>query len=324
MNSETNLPENSTHVSVLGDEGWWAAVMQDEHAVSAGDEKPAEHALRPHAVGRVNAADWGVARELYENDRIVELPVVGYNRGGLLVALNSLRGFVPASHLIGMTAQVPDTARQAHLSARVGQSLGLKVIEYDPTKGRVVLSERAAQAGPGGRTQVLDKLRPGDITHGTVTNLCDFGAFVDLGGLEGLIHVSELSWSRVNHPSDVLACGNEVQVYVLSVDREQARVALSLKRLLPDPWATVEQRYTVGQVVEGTITNVVSFGAFASIEAGLEGLIHVSEMAEGHFLDPRSVVREGERIRAKILSIDGQGRRLGLSLRRSADASLPL
>ena len=161
----------------------------------------------------------------------------------------------------------------------------------------------------------MNTLDSGSVVHGSITNLCDFGAFVDLGGLEGLIHISELSWGRVGHPTDMLQRGQEIDAYVLSVDRENARIALSLKRLFPDPWKTVGERYSIGQMVSGTITNVVDFGAFACIEEGLEGLIHVSELAEGHFLHPRNVVAEGQLVQARILSIDSEARRLGLSLR---------
>jgi small subunit ribosomal protein S1 len=217
---------------------------------------------------------------------------------------------------VDFPAQLPEEERKAALARKVGARLRLKVIEFDPGKGRVVFSERAAQAGPGSRQNVLQRLQPGDVVRGVVTNVCDFGAFVDLGGLEGLIHVSEVSWNRVAHPRDALCCNQEVDVSVISVDREQGRVALSLKRLRPDPWATVEQRYAAGQIVEGTVTNVVNFGAFVCLEDGLEGLIHVSELADGNFLHPRSVVSEGERVRVRIVSMDGAGRRLALSLRR--------
>jgi small subunit ribosomal protein S1 len=268
-------------------------------------------------------ADWQAARHLYEVDEPVELDVVGHNRGGLLVSFHSLQGFVPASHLLNFPSQIAEEERMLALARRVGMRLKLKVIEYDPAKGRVVFSERAAQAGPGSRQAVLGSLRPGSVVTGVVTNVCDFGAFVDLGGIEGLIHVSEVSWSRVGHPRDVLANNQTVQVSVLSVDPEAGRVALSLKRLRPDPWANVEQRYVVGQVIEGVVTNVVNFGAFVGIEEGLEGLIHVSELADGHFLHPRNVVREGDRVRAAIVTIDGAGRRLGLSLRRLSALEAP-
>jgi small subunit ribosomal protein S1 len=233
------------------------------------------------------------------------------------VEWNSLRGFVPASQLVSFPAVIEGQARRGELSARVGQKLLLRVIELDRPQNRLILSERAAQVQPGTRASVLDQLRKGSICAGRVTNLCDFGAFVDLGGLEGLIHISELSWGRVGHPADMLNRGDEIKVYVMDVHRDQGRVALSIKRLQPDPWETVEQRYRVGQMIQGIITNVVDFGAFACVEEGLEGLIHVSELAEGHFLHPRNVVREGETVHARILNIDGHARRLGLSLRQS-------
>ncbi len=191
----------------------------------------------------------------------------------------------------------------------------MRVIELSGEKNRLIFSERAAQAQPGERADILDSLKSGTIVSGKITNLCDFGAFIDLGGLEGLIHISELSWGRVGHPSDLLKRGQHIEAYVLEVDRGTTRVALSLKRLRPDPWQTVHERYRLGEIVEGEITNVVDFGAFACIEDGLEGLIHVSELAEGHFLHPRNVVSEGQIVRARILNIDGEARRLGLSLR---------
>jgi len=302
----------------LADESWWAAVLREEESRRQGNTSDSREYGEVSGPAVLSGADWQAARRLYETDEPVELEVVGYNRGGLIVGLNSLRGFVPASHLINFSAQVPEEERKTALARKIGQRLRLKVIEYDPAKGRVVFSERAAQARPGSRHQVLKDLHPGDVVGGVVTNICDFGVFVDLGGLEGLIHVSEVSWSRVSHPRDVLGCNQEVQVHVLSVDVEQGRVALSLKRTRPDPWASVEQRYVIGQMVEGTVTNVVNFGAFVCLEEGLEGLIHVSELADGHFLHPRSVVSEGEHVCARVVSIDGTSRRLGLSLRQGA------
>jgi small subunit ribosomal protein S1 len=189
------------------------------------------------------------------------------------------------------------------------------VIELNAEQNRLILSERAARVQPGERADILRRLKPGDVASGTVTNLCEFGAFVDLGGLEGLIHISELSWGRVGHPADLLQRGQTIEVYVLEIDRMAGRIALSLKRMRPDPWATVGERYRIGETVVGTITNVVDFGAFACIEEGLEGLIHVSELAEGHFLHPRNVVNEGQQVTARVLSIDSHARRLGLSLR---------
>ncbi|MBE2272411.1 MAG: S1 RNA-binding domain-containing protein [Anaerolinea sp.] len=253
-----------------------------------------------------------------EDDETIELLVSGYNRGGLLVEWRSLRGFVPASQLVDFPATSNDLARRKALMSRVSQMLTLRVIELSEEQNRFILSERAAKAQRGERADILSRLEAGDSISGIVTNLCDFGAFIDLGGLEGLIHISELSWGRVGHPADILERGQEVTAYVLEVNQDAGRIALSLKRLHDDPWETVHLRYQIGENVEGIITNVVDFGAFARIEEGLEGLIHVSELAEGHFLHPRNVVSEGQKITARILSIDGRARRLGLSLRSNS------
>jgi small subunit ribosomal protein S1 len=166
------------------------------------------------------------------------------------------------------------------------------------------------------RQGALDRILPGDICQGQVTSLCSFGAFVDLEGVEGLVHVSELSWERVEHPGDVLELGQPVEVYVINVDRERGRVGLSLKRLKPDPWHFVGERYQIGQIVDGTVTHVVDFGAFVRVEEGLEGLIHVSELSEVGNLHPRDVVRVGDAVKALVISIDGERRRMGLSLRQ--------
>jgi len=302
------------------DESWWAAVLHGEEGSSFRSQGFSKNGHGPNGTHESvdPAADWEAARQLYEDDGAIELQAVGFNRGGLLVSWNSLRGFVPASHLVDFPNYASEMERKAALGQRIGQRLQLKIIEFDQSKGRVVFSERAARSGPGSRQQLLQSLKPGDVVSGTVTNVTDFGAFVDLGGIEGLIHVSEVSWNRVAHPRDVLSQNQAAEVMVMSVDREQARVALSLKRMRPDPWASVNQRFTIGQIIEGTITNVVNFGAFMSLEDGLEGLIHVSELAEGNFLHPRNVVREGERVRARIISIDGHNRRVSLSLRRGS------
>ncbi len=309
------------------DDGWWAAVMQEDEAHWRGNGRPASgRRINGHGSAQSvfdPAADWEAARHLYESDEPVELEVVGYNRGGVLVSFRSLQGFVPSSHLLSFPTTGLEEERKQALARRVGGQIRLKVIEYDPAKGRVVFSERAALAEPGSRHSLLQKLQPGDVVRGTVTNICDFGVFVDLGGIEGLVHVSEVSWSRVAHPRDVVSFNQPIEVSVLSVDREQSRVALSLKRLRPDPWATVEQRYVIGQMVEGKVTNVVNFGAFVCVEDGLEGLVHISELADGQFMHPRNVVREGEQVRACIVSIDGAHRRLGLSLRRAGTVRGP-
>jgi small subunit ribosomal protein S1 len=312
------------------DESYWEALLQEGESTADGgaprhqdnlwksfelDSEEQDPLAASHAHNG-SQADWEQVQQVFASDTTVELRIVGHNRGGLLVEWNSLRGFIPASQLVDFPAQTDNRQRRDSLADRIGQTLKLRVIELDRAQNRLILSERAAQVEPGTRATVLNTIGEGDILHGQVTNLCDFGVFVDLGGLEGLIHISELSWGRVGHPTDILTRGEVINVYVMNVDQDQGRVALSLKRLRPDPWQTVEQRYHVDQIVEGVITNVVDFGAFACIEEGLEGLIHVSELAEGHFLHPRNVVREGDIVKARILNIDGRARRLGLSLRR--------
>jgi small subunit ribosomal protein S1 len=314
------------------DEDYWSALLDegehtstvhlDQHTLGGYDDYDGDAAESEehYTIHRgVQEEDWDLVAEIYDNDEVIVLPVVGYNRGGLLVEYRSLRGFVPASQLLQFPSTSNNIIRRNALLDRVGLDLELRVIELNREKNRLILSERAAQAEPGERDDILRSLDAGDSVTGIVTNLCDFGAFVDLGGLEGLIHISELSWGRVSHPSTMLQRGQEVTAYVIGVDQEAGRIALSLKRLRPDPWRTVQDRYEVGQTVKGVITNVVDFGAFACIEDGLEGLIHVSELAEGHFLHPRNVVGEGDEVEARILTINGPARRLGLSLRLNTE-----
>jgi small subunit ribosomal protein S1 len=263
-------------------------------------------------MGQISSC-WEVFAEHHTQDKAVELQVTSYNRGGLLVNWDDVTGFVPASQLCSSIPYDDEEHRRDALAQLVGMTLELKIIELDPTEGRLILSERATNRIEEPNLGLLDELTPGDIRHGRVTNLCAFGAFVDLGGLEGLIHISELSWGRVAHPSDVLESGQEVDVYVLKVDREQSRVGLSLKRLKPDPWNTVEDRYQIGQIVEGLVTNVVKFGAFVRIEDGLEGLIHASEFP-GDVGIPSHYVQEGDAVQVRIMSIEGSRHRIGLSL----------
>jgi small subunit ribosomal protein S1 len=262
-----------------------------------------------------STADWERAKQLFETKERVELRVTGHNRGGLLVKFGTLQGFVPASQLCELPKDPNNQTRQTELACRLGAALCVRVIEIDQSRNRLILSERAAVSATDGAA-LLGSLSPGQVRTGRVNSLCGFGAFVDLGGVEGFIHISEFSWGRVNHPSDVLSVGDEVQVYVIDVQPSQSRVALSLKRLQPDPWTLVNDRYSVGHVIEGEVTNVVSFGAFVRVEEGLEGLIHISELAEGSFLHPRNVVHEGQRVRARIIRIDSATHRLGLSLRQ--------
>jgi small subunit ribosomal protein S1 len=310
--------DSEWHQNEPVDEAYWRSILSEDSSNVQFDNSPAaaKDASSAAPAPRQQAADdWQEAARLMAEDSVLTLQVTGFNRGGLLVNWRSLRGFVPASQLVNYVPHSSHHNGRSSLEAVVGEHLKLRIIEIDPHKNRLILSERAAQVERGARHRLLQSIQPGDIVHGRITNLVEFGAFADLGGVEGLIHISELSWGRVTHPSDLLKRGQIVQLYVMDVDPAATRIALSMKRLRPDPWATVEQRYTVGEIIEAVITNVVDFGAFACVEEGLEGLIHFSELAEGHFLHPRNVVTEGQRIRARILNIDGKGRRLGLTLR---------
>ena len=278
-------------------------------------EPPGDVDDHPPAVQRPLAGEpgcWDVFADQADG-QLVELEVEGYNRGGLLVRWKDILGFVPASQLCDGLRYGDERSRLNDLSDRVGSSLTLRVIEVDGAKNRLIFSERAARHIEDPNLAVLDDLNAGDVCQGHVTNLCTFGAFVDLGGIEGLIHISELSWGRVAHPSDVLQSGQVVEVYVLNVDRGQGRVGLSLKRLQPDPWDSVEERYMVAQVVEGTVTNVVNFGAFVRLEEGLEGLIHASELT-GEMMPSLYALHEGEHVLVRVNSIEGARHRIGLSL----------
>ena len=306
------------------DESWWEAVMAEDEAKST-----ITAAHRPTSVNASQRAshlhppdspsvDWPKALDIYETDQTVDLLVTNYNRGGLLVAGDGLQGFVPVSHLVDAPADVSDS--EDWLVGYRDHSLRLKIIECDPERGRVVFSERAALADPGTRNYLLQRLLPGDCVTGVVTNITDFGVFVDLGGVEGLVHVSEISWGRVHHPQDVVTVGQEVRVFVIHVEKERARIALSLKRLYPNPWETAETRYYPGQVTEAVVTSVVQFGAFARLEEGLDGLIHISEMdCDNENKQPGDLLKEGQRIMVRVLHVDGSRQRLGLSLKIAGD-----
>lgn len=306
-------------------EGYWRALLQDGKNGSAAptvsqaglwDEdisRPLESPEEDDG-SSLDKDVWEEAHTLMAEGKPLELPVVGCNRGGLLVGWQGLRGFVPASHLLDLTPSADEKKRQEELRHFVGTRLSLKIIELDRDADRFVLSERATQVDDGNPADVLNSLEPGDVCRGHVTNLCSFGAFVDLGGFEGLIHISELSWGRVAHPGDVLESGQPVEVYVLNVEPERERVGLSLKRLQPNPWESVEDHYSVGDLVEGTVTHVVDFGAFVQVEEGLEGLIHVSKLASGNPCDPHDVLQDGDGVSVEVLNIDRARRRMGLRL----------
>jgi len=255
--------------------------------------------------------DWLRAAELEKSGEVVEAEVIQTNRGGVLVSFGRLRGFVPNSHLTAIPRGLPDERLNEAKSALIGHTVNLVVIEVEQRRRRLVLSER--KAGSRQREQLLEALTMGEVRTGTVTNLAKFGAFVDLGGVDGLIHISELDWRHVNHPREVLEPGDSVEVYVLRVDREKSRIGLSRKRLLPDPWHEVTQRLDVGQILQGTVINVVDFGVFVELGQGIEGLVHNSEMPAR--TETATELATGAPISVRVLEVDHERRRIALSLR---------
>lgn len=260
---------------------------------------------------------WSQASEVFAHGEVVTGIVTGWNRGGLLVRWEELQGFVPASQLSDVSVFECDEPREDILASWVGEELRLKIIELDKDRNRLVFSERATAWGPHDGELLLAQITPGEIRSGKVSNLCDFGAFVDLGGLDGLIHLSELSWRRINHPRELLSIGMKLDVFVIDVDRENHRVALSLKRLRPNPWTVVDSKYAIGQRVTAVVTNVVDFGIFAQIEDGLEGLVHISELADEEIRHPSDIAAVGDQIEVSIIRIDSANHRLGLSMRQA-------
>ncbi len=296
------------------DEGWWSSVLADEDAYAGSQGKNAGQKANGAAPGGYQV-DWKRVTALFEQDEVIKLEVYGFNRGGLLVRGDGVQGFVPVSHLVDMPCNPEGDQRRRVLNNYVGKTLHLKVIECEAEQERIVLSERAALAGDGRRRELFSTLKPGEIVNGSVTNVTDFGVFVDLGGLEGLIHVSELSWGRVQHPSEILEIGSPVRALVLMVSEENGRVALSLKRLCPNPWETLEATYQPGDVVEACITSNMRYGAFARLNEGVEGLIHISTIRlPPEYNDIETYLKAGTQVKVKILHIDAERRRLGLSL----------
>ncbi len=261
--------------------------------------------------------DWIRAEELMNAGTIIEGEIADANRGGLIVPFGNLRGFVPASHVVSLPRGLNEEERTEHLRSMIGQQIAVKVIEVNRRRRRLVLSQREAQRElrDASKDKLLADLKEGETRRGVVSGLRDFGAFVDLGGADGLIHISELAWHRVKHPREVLSVGDEIDVYVLRLDQEGRRIGLSLKRLQPNPWSQVDGMYHVGQIVEGTISRVTQFGAFVSLEPGIEALLHASQISDPAPANPSDLLREGMTIQARIISIEPHRQRLGLSIR---------
>jgi small subunit ribosomal protein S1 len=260
---------------------------------------------------------WRRIEAAAESGEPVEGTVIEVVKGGLIVDLG-VRGFLPAS--------LVDIRRVQNLDDFMGRGIECKVIELNRSRNNVVLSRRAVleEERKEVRQQILDRLQPGMVVEGAISNIVDFGAFVDLDGIDGLIHISELSWSHVNHPSEVLSIGQTVPVKVLDIDRDRQRISLGLKQTQEDPWQRVVDTYSVGDELEGRVTKVVTFGAFVEVLDGVEGLVHISELAQHHVENPREIVNQEDEIRVKILEIDSERRRLSLSVKRVEDQALPL
>lgn len=262
---------------------------------------------------------WEVVEKMLGNDEVFDGIVDGFNKGGLIVPVHGLRGFVPASQ-ISMSRRMAasgDTPEQ-RWAKMVNQPITVRVIEVDRSRRRLILSERATntETRQSLKERVIDELQEGEIRTGRVTSLADFGAFVNINGADGLVHLSELSWERVQHSSEVLEVGQEVTVKIISIDREKKRIGLSLRALSEDPWAKRIEKFQVGQLVEGEITRLTKFGAFARLEGDVEGLIHISEISETRIEHPKEKLKEGEKLTLRIIRIDSDQRRIGLSLRK--------
>ena len=260
---------------------------------------------------------WRRIESAAESGEPVEGTVIEVVKGGLILDLG-VRGFLPAS--------LVDIRRVHNLDEFMSQKLECKVIELNRSRNNVVLSRRAVleEERKEVRQQILGRLQPGQVVEGKISNIVDFGAFVDLEGIDGLIHISELSWSHVNHPSEVLEIGETVRVKVLDIDRDRQRISLGLKQTQEDPWQRVLDSYGPGDVLEGKVTKVVAFGAFVEIVPGVEGLVHISELAEHHVESPSEVVESGAQVRVRILEIDEERRRISLSIKRVSEGGLPL
>lgn len=299
--------------------------LDDSHAFNVGDTITVMVANLEDRDGNlvvsiqqaIASRDWDAARHQMEAGELHSARVIAANRGGVIVPYGELRGFVPASHVVGLPRGLSEDERIAQLRSFIGQLLEMKIIEVNANRRRLVLSERLAQreAREQAKEGLLEDLSEGNTVMGTVSSLRDFGAFVDLGGADGLIHVSELAWHRVRHPSEIVKVGQRVKVYVLQLDHDRKRIGLSLKRLQPNPWDEIERDYGIGQLVEGTVSRVVSFGAFVELANGIEALLHISELGDAQPERVEDMMRTGDRIVAQIINLEPNRQRMGLSIK---------
>src|SRR3990170_7390499 len=267
---------------------------------------------------------WENVERLVESEDVVDSKITGFNKGGLIVVVEGLRGFVPSSQISAMRRgqSTGDTPEQ-RWQKMVGQPITVRIIEVDRERRRLILSERAAstESRQSIKERVIDELEVGQTYTGRVTSLSDFGAFVNINGADGLVHLSELSWERVQHPREVLEVGQEVKVKVINIDREKKRIGLSLRALADDPWKSRVEKFAVGQLVEGVITRLTKFGAFARLEGDIEGLIHISELSENRVEHPKEVLKDGDVKTLRVIRIESDQHRIGLSLRKVDSAA---
>ncbi|MBI5032815.1 MAG: S1 RNA-binding domain-containing protein [Chloroflexi bacterium] len=289
------------------DEEYWQNALKDKPSVDASAKSEDAPAVPPPVSG------WTRAEASYTQGETLELCVIGYNRGGLIVDLGDVRGFVPASQLSSFPRQPTEEERTQALAQYIDKKLMLKVIEFDRTRNRLILSERVVNPPVPRAEQLLAAIQPNEVRSGIVRNVTNFGAFIDLGGVEGLIHVSELSWQYVAHPKDVLTPGQSVDVFVIEVNREQKRIACSLKRLKPNPWEEIAAKVKPGDWISGAITSIVPFGAFVRVADGVEGLLHISELPSNDLLQS---MQDGQTVEVRVMEIEPSQQRMRLSMRK--------
>ncbi len=267
---------------------------------------------------------WDDVEKLITDAVVIETKIIGFNKGGLIAAVEGLRGFLPSSQIGALRrSQITGDTPEQKFQKMVGQPISIRVIEVDRERRRLIVSERAASAESRQslKERVIDELQEGQVYTGRVTSLANFGAFINVNGADGLVHLSELSWDHIDHPREALEVGQEVKVKVINVDRDKKRIGLSVRALLDDPWHARIVKYSVGQLVEGKITRLTKFGAFARLDEDVEGLIHISEISDQRIEHPKEALHEGDVKTLRVIRIDADQHRIGLSLRKVDSAA---
>jgi small subunit ribosomal protein S1 len=310
---EQEIATSEAEVYGLSEE-WWEAVLMDEEAQMSDEDDitPKDCAVGTQELYNTN---WTRVELAHRQDQILTVMVIGMNNHGLIVCGQQMRGFLPASHLVGLKRHALLRERRLALAQYLGRELKVKILMCEPCSDRLLFSERAALAQPGKRIELFETISEGMVVEGVVTNITYFGAFVDLGGLEGLLHLSEISWGRVQHPSHVLQVGQQLQLVVVAVNKQNGRVSLSLKRMFPNPWEVVAQKYCIGDVVMANVTGVTEYGVFVRLPEGVDGLIHVSSIDDFRArCSTWQPLHPGQSVQVSILALDAERRRLGLAL----------